>query len=281
MPNRKIVYDNGFESPGAERMVVTVTFDEKGGKTTLTISTLFGSVAMKNEHMGHGLRAGHQLRPRPARRRGRRDAHGAAPAGPSSPPAFITLDGYMVGPDEDMSWVIAGFDPEMQADIAEHMGATSDTFIFGRVTYEIFAAYWPTAVPYEPGDALKPAEGREDPRIIRALNDFPKIVFSRTLGTPTWGNTHVVREGLEDEVRRLKALPGKAINIQGSASIVQALARADLIDEYLLYVHPVLLGSGKPLFAAGVNRQDFERVHLKSYANGVVALRYRRKGRTD
>ena len=75
-------------------------------------------------------------------------------------------------------------------------------------------------------------------------------------------------------------MEGKAINIQGSASIVQALARADLIDEYLLYVHPVLLGSGKPLFAAGANRQDFERVHLKSYANGVVALRYRRKWRT-
>lgn len=276
--NRKIVYDNGFESPGGERMVVTVTFDEKGGKTTLTISTLFGSVAMKNEHMGMGYEKGTNS--------GLDQLAGVAAAmsgGGSGRPivasTFITLDGYMVGPDEDMSWVISGFDPELQADIAENMSGTSDAFIFGRVTYEIFAAYWPIAVPYAPGDALKPAEGREDPRIIRALNDFPKIVFSRTFGTPTWGNTHVVREGLEDEIRRLKTLPGKAISIQGSASIVQALARADLIDEYLLYVHPVLLGSGKPLFAAGVNRQDFERVHLKSYANGVVALRYRRKGR--
>jgi uncharacterized protein YndB with AHSA1/START domain/dihydrofolate reductase len=278
--NRKIVYDNGFESPGAERMVVTVTFDEKHGRTTLTISTLFGSVAMKNQHMGMGYERGtnsglDQLEDVVAAMR-------AAGSGrPVVASALVTLDGYMVGPDEDMSWVIVGFDPEMQADIAESMSAKTGSFIFGRVTYEIFAAYWPTAVPYQPGDELRPAEGREDPRIIRALNDYPKTVFSRTLGTPTWGNTHVVREGLEDEVRKLNELPGKAINIQGSASIVQALERADLIDEYLLYVHPVLLGRGKPLFAAGVNRQDFERTHLKPYANGVVALCYRRKGRPN
>jgi uncharacterized protein YndB with AHSA1/START domain/dihydrofolate reductase len=280
VPNKKIVYDNGFESPGAERMVVTVTFDEKGGKTTLAISTLFGSVAMKNEHMGLGYEQGtnsglDQLADVVAAMR----TSGAGR--PVVASTLVTLDGYMVGPNEDMSWVITGFDPEMQADIAEHMSSKTDSFVFGRVTYEIFAAYWPTAIPYETGDELKPAEGREDPRIIRALNDFPKVVFSKTLETPGWSNTQVVREDLEDEVRRLKKMPGKAINIQGSASIVQALERADLIDEYLLYVHPVLLGSGKPLFAAGVHRQDFERVHLKSYANGVVALRYRRKGRTD
>lgn len=96
-----------------------------------------------------------------------------------------------------------------------------------------------------------------------------------------WNNTQIVHDGLEDEIRRLKKRPGKAVNIQGSASIVQALERADLIDEYHLYVHPVLLGDGKPLFAIGVKRQDFERVRIKSYANGVVAMSYRRKRRID
>jgi dihydrofolate reductase len=190
---------------------------------------------------------------------------------------FVTLDGYMVGPDEDMSWVIVGIDPEMANDIAEAMSSESDTFLFGRVTFDIFVAYWPHAVPYDPGDALAPAEGKEDPRIINALNDYPKIVFSRTLEDPGWQNTHVFRDGLEDEVRRLKREPGKAISIQGSASIVQALERADLIDEYHLYVHPVLLGAGKPLFASGINRQDFELAQIKPYANGAVAMRYRRK----
>jgi dihydrofolate reductase len=190
---------------------------------------------------------------------------------------FVTMDGYMVGPDEDISWVAEGFDPEMQNDIAEMMSQDSDVFVLGRVTYEIFAEYWPRAVPYDEGDELNPSEGKEDPRIIRALNDFPKVLFSRTLTSPEWANTHVVAGAPEDEIRRLKSESGKAVNIQGSASIVQALARADLIDEYILYVHPVLLGDGKPLFGNGIKRQDFELADLKRYANGVVRMTYQRK----
>jgi dihydrofolate reductase len=190
---------------------------------------------------------------------------------------FVTLDGYMVGPDEDISWVAERFDPEMQNDIAEDMSRGFDLFVFRRVTYDIFKAYWPTAVPYDEGDALKPAEGKEDPRIIRALNDLPKLVFSSTLGGSDRSNTRIVDDGLADEIRRLKKEPGKAIGIQGSASIVQALARADLIDEYRLYVHPVLLGDGKPLFATRTDRQDFELAEIKADANGVVAMTCTRK----
>jgi dihydrofolate reductase len=190
---------------------------------------------------------------------------------------FVTLDGYMVGPDEDMSWVIDGFDREMQNDIAEDMGYGFDLFVFGRVTFEIFAAYWPHATPYDDGDELNPAEGKEDPRIIRALNDLPKVVFSKTLDGSDWRNTRIVGDGLEDEIRRLKMEPGKPVSIQGSASIVQALARADLIDEYRLYVHPVLLGAGKPLFVTGADRQDLELASIKPYANGVVAMTLRRR----
>jgi dihydrofolate reductase len=189
---------------------------------------------------------------------------------------FVTMDGYMIGPDEDISWVVEGFDNEMQADIAEDMSQNSDVFVLGRVTYDIFAEYWPNAVPYDEGDELNPSQGKEDPRIIRALNELPKVVFSKTLKTPEWKNTRVVSEGLEDEIRRLKEPPGKGANIQGSASIVQALARADLIDEYRLYVHPVLLGDGKRLFAKGFKRQNFELTGLKQYANGVVAMNYTR-----
>jgi dihydrofolate reductase len=191
--------------------------------------------------------------------------------------AFVTMDGYMVGPDEDISWVVEGFDAEMQEDIAVTMSEDTDVFVLGRMTFDMFAEYWPTAVPYDEGDALNPSEGKEDPRIIRALNDFPKLVCSKTLKTPEWNNTRVVAEGLEDEIGQLKQQPGKALNIQGSASVVHALARADLIDEYVLYVHPVLLGDGKPYFATGINRQDFELADVKPYANGVVRMKYRRK----
>jgi len=190
---------------------------------------------------------------------------------------FVTLDGYMVGPDEDISWVSEGFDPQMANDVAVDISTTYDLLVFGRVTYDIFEEYWPHAVPYDEGDALKPAEGKEDPRIIRALNDLPKLVFSTTLGEPDWANTRVVAGGPEDEIRRLKKEPGKAIGIQGSASVVHALARADLVDEYHLYQHPVLLGDGKPLFPAGHDRQDLELTHLTRYDNGVMALTYERK----
>jgi dihydrofolate reductase len=187
--------------------------------------------------------------------------------------SFLTLDGYMVGPDEDVSWVIDRFDPEMGEDIALVMRRDSEAFLLGRVTYEIFAAYWPHAIPYADGDPLDPAGGKEDPRIIDALNEYPKYVFSTTLGEQGWNNTHVLRGGLEDEVRRLREQPGKAVNIQGSASIVQALARAGLIDTYHLYVHPVLLGAGKPLFAPG-SRQDLSLTRVKHYASGVVGMTY-------
>ena len=165
---------------------------------------------------------------------------------------FVTLDGYMVGPDEDISWVIDGFDPEMQADIAEDMGGGSDVFVFGRVTYEIFAAYWPNAVPYDEGDELNPAAGKEDPRIIRALNDSPKLVFSKTLKRSDWSNTRVVDEGLEDEIRKTEAATGQGASASRAAPASSRRSRGrDLIDEYRLYVHPVLLGDGKPLFADG------------------------------
>lgn len=191
--------------------------------------------------------------------------------------AFLTQDGYMVGPDEDISWVAEGFDPQMQEDIAADMDGLYDMFVFGRVTYEIFAGYWPQAEAYEPGDDVNPSEGREDRRIIRALNDRPKVVFSTTLGEPGWDNTRVVADGLEDEIRRLKAEPGRAIGVQGSASVVQALVAADLVDEYRLYLHPVLLGAGKPLFPAGHDRQDLDLTALTRYDNGVIATTYQRK----
>ena len=190
---------------------------------------------------------------------------------------FVTLDGYMVGTDEDMSWVAAEFDPQMQDDVAEDLSRTFDMFVFGRVTYDIFAAYWPHAVPYDEGDALKPTEGKEDPRIIRTLNERPKLVFSTTLDDPGWANTRVVAGGVEDEIRRLRKASGGAIGVQGSASIVQALAGADLVDEYRLYVHPVLLGDGKPLFGPGHDREDFELTRCTCYANGVIGTNYVRK----
>ena len=270
--DRKIVFTNGFEFPGAEAMVITVTFDEaRSGQTLVTVHTLFATVAMKNEHVNLGFAQGFgsaldQLEELVGPRRRRVVAQ-----------MLVSLDGFIVGADEDMSWVIDRFDAQMADDVAAFMGSECDYFVFGRTTYEIFAAYWPHAVPYEEGDALNPAGGREDPRIIRALHERPKLVFSTTLEAAPWNNTRLLRGGLEEEIRRLKSERGGAITTQGSASIVQALQRADLVDEYLLFVHPVLLGRGKPLFVQGsAPRQAFELASSRTYASGVVAMTYRR-----
>jgi dihydrofolate reductase len=125
---------------------------------------------------------------------------------------FITVDGYIVGPDEDVSWVIDGFDTAMHNDLAEAMSESFDLYVFGRVTYDIFAPYWPHALPYEPGDERSVSAGKEDPRIIRALNETPKLVFSTTLEKAEWQNTRLLRGGVEDEIRRLKSEPGKSID---------------------------------------------------------------------
>jgi dihydrofolate reductase len=188
---------------------------------------------------------------------------------------FVTLDGYMVGPDEDGSWVVADFDREMQADIAEDMSRKSDLFVFGRVTYEIFAAYWPTAVPYEEDDDLKPAEGKEDLRNIRAINDFPKVEFSRTLKTPGWNNSALINGNLAQELDRLKRQPGKDIGVSGSPSLVRSLLQDGLLDELRLAVHPVVAGRGKRLFGDGDDLKRLKLAEVKPTRTGVVVLTYR------
>ena len=188
---------------------------------------------------------------------------------------FLTLDGYMVGPDEDVSWVIEHFDPEMAEDVALDMSRDSEAFLLGRVTYEIFAAYWPTAIPYEEGDALDPAGGKEDPRIIAALNDSPSTCSRPRCRSRSGSTRSCSAAGSRTRSGRREA-PGKNVNIQGSASIVRALQQADLIDEYHLYVHPVLIGEGKQLFADSV-RQNLELSAHKRYANGVLGTHYTRR----
>jgi dihydrofolate reductase len=194
---------------------------------------------------------------------------------------FISLDGYIVAPGEDMSWVSVDFDPRMADDIARDLSERYDLFLFGRVTFDIFAAYWPDAEPYDEDDALAPAEGKEDPRIIAALNERPKVVVSSTLTAPSWAHTRVVAEDPEGEVRRLRAQPGTALLVQGSASIVRALAAADLVDEYRFHIHPVLLGAGTPLFAGDTGRRDLALTHLHRYDNGVLAATYERTDGAD
>jgi dihydrofolate reductase len=181
---------------------------------------------------------------------------------------WISADGYTAGPDNDMSFVGESFDDEMgqyESDILDR----ADTLVLGRVTYESFAGSWPH-VPDNPNAS----EAEKD--YARRLNSMRKIVFSRSLGSADWNNSTLERQIDADAIRRLKQADGKDVLIYGSAKLVQQLTALDLIDEYQLLVHPVLLGGGSRLFGELDARRRLKLVSARPFASGVVLLTYQR-----
>ena len=173
---------------------------------------------------------------------------------------LVTLDGYFAGEGGDISW--HRVDDEFQ-EYAERNSTSGNTLLFGRVTYELMASYWPSP------EALE-----NDPIVAEGMNSSPKIVFSRTLSTADWANTRLARTDMLGEVRRLKEQSGTDLTILGSGSIVAQLAQAGLIDEYQLLVNPVVLGKGRTLFEGIGGRILLKLVETRSFGNGNVLLRY-------
>jgi len=173
---------------------------------------------------------------------------------------YITLDGFFAGPNGEFDWFV--WDEET-AEYSKSLLKSIDTILFGRVTYELMAGYWPTASP--------PAE---DPVIIDAMNNLPKIVFSKTLDKVEWKNSRLVKENIAGEVATLKQQPGKDMVIYGSGGIVTTLTQLGLIDEYRIFVNPVVLGSGKPLFKGFKDRLNLKLLTTKTFNCGVVLLHY-------
>jgi dihydrofolate reductase len=176
----------------------------------------------------------------------------------------VSLDGFMEGPHREIDW--HHVDEEVHAYFNAHLSGMS-AFLDGRVTYELMAEFWPTA-DQDP-DASEAV--REFARIWR---DMPKIVYSRTLEHAGW-NATVVREVVPAEVEALKA--GSAGDLAlGGADLTAAFAAHDLIDEYLVYVNPLLLGSGRRLFREAAHRTPLRLAESREFGNGVVLLRYAR-----
>ncbi len=176
---------------------------------------------------------------------------------------FLSLDGFMVGPNEDMSWVMDNFNDEMGV-YAANLMASMDTVMLGRVTYEIMNKVWPFQT-----EATWPGATR--------MNAVRKIVFSRTLDKVEWGkfeNARLVRDIFPDGINNIRKQPGENMVIYGSGSIVQAFTRFGLIDEYQLLVHPVVLGQGKLLFKDIPQPVSLNLIKSEKYKNGVVVLYY-------
>lgn len=173
-----------------------------------------------------------------------------------------SLDGYIADREGNFDFVIA--DSELH-EIAAGVLRESDLAIYGRKTYQIMAEFWPL-VPKDPGMPAFMV------KFADTLNPMKKIVFSKTLTAVGW-NTTVKREIDLEEIKAMKAQPGKCIAV-GGANLAQQLMRHGLIDEVQVLVHPVILGGGKPLF--GDVPMRLELVRAKTLRSGVVFLHYRK-----
>ncbi|WP_250297756.1 MULTISPECIES: dihydrofolate reductase family protein [unclassified Streptomyces] len=178
----------------------------------------------------------------------------------------MSLDGYSEGPDRDISW--HRVDDEVHRHINAYL-ATMGGFLHGRVTHELMAGFWPTA----DADPASPEPVKEFAALWRGM---PKTVYSRTLERADW-NTTVVREVVPEEVRALKARPGGDLSL-GGARLAASFMAHGLIDEFHIYVHPVLVGGGTRLFPDAGATAGLDLVESRTFGNGVVLLYYRRAG---
>ncbi|MGH2658152.1 MAG: dihydrofolate reductase family protein [Actinomycetota bacterium] len=188
----------------------------------------------------------------------------------------VTADGFFAGPDGNLDWVVP--DEEVDRAAAEAIPG-SDTFLFGRRTYELFEAFWPHALDDSPTSPDPHAPGRLSPEMRAmavALNEMTKIVFSRTLKDVAWSYSRLVRDLDPREIEALKGQPGKDIVVLGSGSIVSQLTEHGLIDEYQFGVSPILLGSGRPLLSDVSKSSRLDLLEAKTYPSGNVMLRYAR-----
>jgi dihydrofolate reductase len=168
--------------------------------------------------------------------------------------------GYFAGPGGDISW--HKVDAEFQ-ELANAAANSGNTLLFGRVTYELMAGYWPTP------EAIK-----DDPVVARGMNGAEKVVFSRTLKKVDWNNTRLVKDDMLAEVRRLKQGTGKDLTILGSGSLVSQLAQERLIDEFEILLNPVVLGGGKTMFEGVKDRFSLRLTGSRTFKNGNVLLNY-------
>jgi dihydrofolate reductase len=174
---------------------------------------------------------------------------------------MVSVDGFFEGPGRELNW--HNVDAEFQR-YAEDMLSNTDLLLFGRVTYELMASYWPAEYAIT-----------NDKVIAGYMNNLPKIVFSKTLSSASWNNTMLVKENIVEEVIKLKQQPGKDITILGSSDLAVALIPHNLIDEFRIIVNPVILGSGKSIFKGLNDKIKLKLTDSKISKSGNVFLYYK------
>jgi dihydrofolate reductase len=178
---------------------------------------------------------------------------------------FITLNGYFEGPRGDIGWHKHGVE---ENEYAAQMLGHKNTLLFGRVTYEMMAGYWPTPIAIN-----------NDPIVAGGMNRAEKIVFSRTLKKAEWNNTRLVKDDAGPVITEMKQTPGSDMTVLGSGSIVTQLAEQGLIDEYQIMVDPVVIAGGTPIFKDIRRGLDMKLTMTRTFKSGVVLLCYQPKDR--
>jgi dihydrofolate reductase len=176
----------------------------------------------------------------------------------------ISLDGYFTDQNNDMSWA---HNPVPDEEWDRYVGSNAKgggVLLFGRITYELMVSFWPTSAAFQ-----------SFPEVAEGMNDLAKVVFSRTLQKASWNNTLLVKEGMADEVRKMKQGTGPDLVILGSGSIVSQLAREQLVDEYQFVATPVILGKGRTMFDGIDEKQNLELINSRIFRNGNVLLCYK------
>ena len=171
---------------------------------------------------------------------------------------MVTLDGFFEGPNRgEIEWHDIVWGEELEQLSTEQLKAAG-MLLFGRVTYQLMASYWPTATG----------------EVADFMNEIPKVVFSRTLDRAEWTNTRLVKGNAQDEVTALKQQPGKDLFIFGSADLSSTLIEDGLIDEFRLGLTPVVLGAGTPLFKPSAKNLGMRLLEARPLQSGCVILRY-------
>jgi dihydrofolate reductase len=175
----------------------------------------------------------------------------------------VSLDGYFTDAKGDMSWAHNTHpDAEWDAFVAGNAQG-GGRLVFGRITYELMAGYWPT-----------PMAAKNTPAVAEHMNRLSKIVFSRTLDQASWNNTRLIKGDMVAEVRKLKKESGDDMVILGSGNIISQLAQEGLIDEYQIVVAPIVLGKGRTIFDGVTRKLRLKLTKSQGFANGNVVLVY-------
>ena len=171
---------------------------------------------------------------------------------------LVSLDGFFEGAKSwDLGWHESVWGDELERLSIDQL-KSADMLLFGRVTYEGMAGYWPSA------------KGE----VVDRMNNIRKVVFSRTLEKASWNNTKLVKGNAAEEVAKLKEQSGKDLFIFGSANLSSTLMRHHLIDEYRLCLAPIVLGAGTPLFKASPETMKLKLIEARPLKSGGVILRY-------